>query len=194
MTPTFTPSLIDACAYTLTIEAKPSDDSSDYATIGAGDYTWITNGGTGFEATVLETDYASFSEPVDYTIRWHYVITDTTESSLTTDAYDYATLTMVDQCYYNELTIETYQPDIDSILSADDSNSAVSGSNWISSSVGTCANSDSGADANGNNCASYDSGTCTDCLCDASDDAGSFTYADCCACGGGSKPTVCALT
>ena len=101
---------------------------------------------------------------------------------------------MVDECYYNEFTIETYQSDIDSILSADDSNSAVSGSNWISSSVGTCSNADSGTDANGNNCASYDSGTCTDCLCDASDDAGSFTYTDCCACGGGSKPTVCALT
>ena len=104
LTPTFTPALGAACDYSLTIEAKPSDDSSDYAAIGSGDYTWITND-SGFTATVLETDYASFSEPIDYTIRWHYVITDTTESSLTTDAYDYATLTMVDECYYNELTI-----------------------------------------------------------------------------------------
>ena len=108
LTPTFTPALGDTCDYTLTIEAKPSDDSSDYATIGSGDYTWITNSGTGFEATVLETDYASFSTPTDYTIRWHYVITDPDESLLTTDAYDYATLTMVDECYYNEFTIETY--------------------------------------------------------------------------------------
>ena len=82
LTPTFTPALASTCDYTLTIEIKPADESDDsYTTINTGSYTWITNP-SGFTATILSTSYADFDTPKYYTIRWHYVITDTTLSSL----------------------------------------------------------------------------------------------------------------
>ena len=61
-----------------------------------------------------------------------------------------------------------------------------------------CSDSDSGTDYdnNGNKCSDYANlVTCTDCLCDVADDTMNFISGDqCCACGGGTKPTICAKT
>ena len=91
MTPTFTPSLGAACDYTLAVDIKPTDDSSDYVAVGTGPYTWVTNPVSTFTARVNQDAPASYSTPKDYTIRWHYSINDSVDkSTLVTDAYDYA--------------------------------------------------------------------------------------------------------
>jgi hypothetical protein len=111
MTPTFSPALNAACVYTLDIEIKAEDGTliGGWDTTGSGNTVeWVENTADTFTAAILNTDYASFSEPTDYTIKWHYSI-DAAEngSTLTTDAYDYATLTMVDKCYYNSWSTST---------------------------------------------------------------------------------------
>ena len=120
MTPTFTPSLGASCDYTLAIDIKPTDDSSDYEAVGSGSYTWITNPTDTFTARINNDASASYSTPTEYTVRWHYSINESVDkSTLVTDAYDYAQLTLVDQCYYNTWSVDTYTEDINFEFMAD---------------------------------------------------------------------------
>jgi hypothetical protein len=110
MTPTFTPALADSCDYTLTIKYKLSTQADDqYALIST--TTFLTNP-SGFIVNVLETDYASYADPIVYDIWWNYVITDTSLSALETEANEYAQLTMVDTCYDNAWTVVTPTSDV----------------------------------------------------------------------------------
>ena len=75
LTPVFSPALNAACVYTLDIEIKAEDGTliGGWDTTGSGNTVeWVTNPAGTFSAAILNTDYASFSEPTDYTIKWHY--------------------------------------------------------------------------------------------------------------------------
>ena len=139
MTPTFTPALAASCDYTLTIKYKLSTQADDqYALIST--TTFLTNP-SGFIVNILETDYASYADPIVYDIWWNYVITDTSLSELETEANEYAQLTMVDTCYDNAWTVVTPTSDVTFQIPADllTSSAVSSTANSITASLSTCS-------------------------------------------------------